>query len=330
MKITKNYKNNSVTALGIGLTNKCNLNCPHCYSRNLAKTNMTIEDARVILNSFPNLKKVNFGTGENILNPSFHQIISLFENAGMALALTTNGLTISLLKDEDIKKFKDVDVSLDFPTEKLHDQWRGAPDTFNRAIDSLERCANLGVDTSIALALMNNNYQYLLQFRKIIDKFDICLRINIFKPVKNDRFELSYDQFWEAMKILSINFKLVSLSEPILSIITNSCAKGSPCGDSLRIHPDLTITECVYLNPEVKNFTKDKAKLPSFCQESKCRYIQSCQGGCFGRRILQNRRNLPDKYCPLYRNRPVPKIKFERAAKNDFIHSKYLCTFIVS
>lgn len=294
---------------------------------------MTLGDAKKILVCFPNLQKVNFGTGETIINPHFKEIISIFEQAGVTLALTTNGLTVSKLGDKELRKFKDVDVSLDFPTKEQHDQWRSATGTFERAIKSLERCSRLKIETSIAIALMNHNYQYLAAFRKIIDNFNICLRINIFKPVQNNDFELNYDQFWKAMKILSENFKLVSASEPILSIVTKTCTEGSPCGWSLRIHPDMTVAGCVYLNPhkaKVEEFIENKTELPQFCLEINCRYLQSCKGGCLGRRILQKRAKLPDMYCPFHNKKPVPQIKFKKAKEKDFVHSSYLCTIIVS
>lgn len=327
------HKNNEITSLGIGITNRCNLNCPHCYSRGMEKTDISLEQAKLILETFTSLKKINFGTGESILNPNFKNLVNFFYKEGITLALTTNGLTIDMLTDKTLKKFKDVDVSLDFPTKELHDKWRGQSGVFENAINALEKCSNLGVDTSLALALMNHNYKHLPQFREIIDKYNINLRLNIFKPIQNDNFQLSYDEFWEAMKIISENFKVVSVSEPILSIITDTVTEGSPCGGSLRIHPDLMVTGCVYLDPqemEVEEFIKEKQKIPEFCKEKGCQYIDNCQGGCFGRRILLNRPQLPDFYCPFYRGKKVPNIKFKKIEGKDFIHSKYLCTIILA
>jgi MoaA/NifB/PqqE/SkfB family radical SAM enzyme len=162
--------------------------------------------------------------------------------------------------------------------------------TFNTALEAIERCQRLGVDTSIAMALMNHNYKYLPEFKKLIDRYHISLRMNIFKPIQNNDFELSYSQFWEAMEILSENFKVVSISEPILSTVTEIDGHGSPCGGSLRIHPDLNVTGCVYLAPgevDVDEFNEQKGIYPEFCIESKCPYAVDCMGGCFGRRIYK-------------------------------------------
>ena len=330
------YKNPAVKSLGIGLTNRCNLSCPHCYSRNLKMADMSISDIKGILNCFPNLQKINFGTGESILCPNFLEAMSFLEKNKIKMALTTNGLTVKHLDDKQIKNFKDVDVSLDFPTAKAHDGWRGIKGTFENAIKAIEKCCKAGVDTSIAVALMNINYKCLPGFRSILDRFGISLRINIYKPVYTDEFELSYGQFWQSIRLLAENFKIVRVSEPILSVVTDITSKGYPCGDSLRIHPDLYATACVYLNPrkaEIKKFDLCKAKPPQFCEKRRCPFLNKCQGGCLGRRILQNQNgaNDPDKYCPFVNNREVPNIHFEKStSKTEFIHANYLCTIIVS
>lgn len=319
-----------VFSLGIGLTNKCNLNCPHCYSRPMQQNDLTLSDIRTILKIFPNLKKVNFGTGESIFNKDLIKIMELFREYNIQMALTTNGLTINQLDDKHLAWFKDVDVSLDFPNVRFHDEWRRKPGLFKMAIKGIERCKEMEIDTSIALCLMNRNYRYLPEFKKLTDRYDIFLRINLFKPVDSKKFLLNYKQFWEAMKILAESFKLVSNSEPILSIVTKDKIKGSPCGNSLRIHPNMIASACVYLdgrNVPVDDFRKQKETVPEFCQT--CESVENCRGGCLGRRYLTSGVEKPDIYCPFVRGKSVPKIKFNRAKEKEFIHSGYLCTIII-
>jgi len=321
---------NKICSLGVGLTNKCNLNCPHCYSRPMQQNDLTLADIKTILKKYPNLKKVNFGTGESILNKNLIKIMELFREHDIQMALTTNGLTINQLDDKHLAWFKDIDVSLDFPSAKLHDQWRGKPGLFRIAIEGIERCNKMGIDISIALCLMNHNYRYLPEFKKLIDRHGIFLRINLFKPTDSKNFLLNYKQFWEAMKILADNFKLVSNSEPILSIVTKDEIKGSPCGNSLRIHPNMVASACVYLDGQhisVDDFRKQKEAVPEFCRT--CKFVESCRGGCLGRRYLTSGAEQPDIYCPFVKGKAVPKIKFQRAKEKEFIHSGYLCTIIV-
>jgi radical SAM protein with 4Fe4S-binding SPASM domain len=322
----------SQESLGIGLTSRCNLNCPHCYSKNLAKETLSLEMLKDVIKNFPNLKRVNFGTGESILNPEFTDIIDFFHGLKIKMALTTNGATINKLSEEYLKKLDEVDVSIDFPSAKEHDNWRGKAGLFSKAIKTIERCKRAGVEVSIAMVLMNHNYRKLKKFKKILDEYKVYLRVNLYKPINSDKYSLDYDEFWEAVKEIADNFTLVSCSEPVLSLIVPPAMNihGSPCGDSVRLHPDLSISPCVYLDGNkfsLSEFNNLKKQTPAFCLE--CKFLENCRGGCLSRRILEGRVGQPDSYCPIYKGDNIPKIEFKKIKSKNFIHSNYLCTFIL-
>ena len=320
-----------ITSLGIGATSLCNLNCPHCYSRKLTQKSVSLKEFKAIINKFPKLNKVNFGTGESILNKDFKEIIDFLDDKKIALALTTNGYTIHKLSDDYIRKFKDVDISLDFPEAELHDQWRGKKGTFDSVIMAIKKCKSLNIAVSIAMTLMNNNYKYLPDFKKLIEKYDVSLRINLYKPVYTKKYLMNYGEFWDAIKILSENFELINNSEPILTLVTGDKISSSPCGGSARLHPNGKIIPCVYLLDTFSNFEefmKLKLEIPSSCKS--CNIADNCRGGCLGRRLLTYNSPVPDQYCPMLNNKKIPNIAFRRAKEyHDFIHSRYLCTIIV-
>lgn len=326
---TKN-KYPSITTIGIGLTNKCNLNCAHCYSRKMADQKFGLDEARKVLDVFPNLKSANFGTGESILNNQFEEIVNFFHSKNVKMAVTSNGLSVNTMKDETLKKFDDVDVSIDFPEAVLHDKWRSRSGLFTDAIKAINRCKKFNINVSIVSVLMSNNFDYFAGFKKILDKYDVNLRINLYKPVNKDQFTPSYDQFWTAIKDLSENFEVVSCSEPILALVWKKVSGGSKCGDSLRIHPDGEVSSCVYAKKSTDNekFNHDKKVLPVFCKG--CEFSDRCVGGCYGRRITENRNNLPDSFCPFFNGKKKPAIKFKKyKSAKDLIHSNYLCTIIL-
>ncbi len=329
MKSLNKYTQKS---LGIGLTSKCNLDCPHCYSKNLTKKTISLKTVRSIVKKFPNLKKVNFGTGESILNPELPEIIDFFHSKNIKIALTSNGITVDKLSDEYLLKINEVDISIDFPNRRDHDSWRKKEGVFDVAIGAIERCKKLGVEVSIAATLMNINHSVFRGFKKILDKYNIYLRVNLYKPVNSNEYSLSYDQFWKAIGIIADNFTLVSNSEPIISLTSPLSVDvcGSPCGDSVRLHPDLSISPCVYVDGNkvsVEKFNKLKKIIPDFC--TSCKFLEKCQGGCMSRRILEDRIYKPDSYCPIYKENKAPDIEFGKVEKKNFIHSNYLCTFIL-
>jgi radical SAM protein with 4Fe4S-binding SPASM domain len=320
----------SIKTIGIGLTNKCNLNCEHCYSRKMVEKEFDIKDANKILTTFPNLEFINFGTGESILNKQFKNIINLFYSKGIKMAITSNSLSINKMEENLLSKFEDVDISLDFPKAKLHDKWRCHPGLFKDVLNAIKKCKKFKINVSIVSVLMANNFNYFPGFKKILDKYNINLRINIYKPVNKDQFTPTYDQFWSAIKDISENFEVVSCSEPILALVWKNISNGSKCGNSIRIHPDGELSSCVYIkNGESnKKFNHDKKILPSLCK--KCDFSDRCMGGCYGRRIAENRKNFPDLYCPFLYGKKKPTIRFKKHKQSkDLIHSNYLCTIIL-
>lgn len=321
----------SIISVGQALTNDCDMNCPHCYSRKYSREKVGIKECELVLRAFPSIKEINFGTGETYLNSDFVNIFRFYKEKGICLALTTNGNTLMAMTDEEIAAYlSDVDISLDFPRPELHNAWRNHK-AFENAILGVERAKSAGVNMSIALALTNKNYRYLPEFARILDKYDIFLRINIYKPIHSNEFSLSYEQFWEAIKLMADNFGMMGSSEPILALVLDDNIRGSPCGHSLRIHTDLSVSGCVYLSNEAietKEFIKLSKKIPDFCKE--CSVVKRCRGGCLSRRILQCSAFSPDVYCPMANNKEVPEIKFRRSRAQNLVHLNYLCTTLLS
>ncbi len=60
-------------ALGLGLTNECNLSCAFCYRDPTRIDRLSLEQVRGVMESLP-VRSVNLGTGENGLHPEFRQI----------------------------------------------------------------------------------------------------------------------------------------------------------------------------------------------------------------------------------------------------------------
>ncbi len=328
--LTSEEKFPLIKTIGVGLTNKCNLNCAHCYSRKMIERTFTLQDAEKVLSVFPSLESANFGTGESILNNQFEEIVNLFYEKGIKLAVTSNGLSLNKMKEETLAKFEDVDISIDFPIAQMHDKWRSKKGLFDEAMKAIERCKKHNINISIASVLMSNNCTYFSGFKKILDKYDINLRINLYKSVNTDKFVPTYDQFWKAIENISENFEVVSCSEPILALVSDDVKGGSKCGDSVRIHPDGSVASCVYVKSDIgpEIFNGKKKEILDFCKS--CPVVEKCVGGCYGRRLTEERGESPDSYCPYYNKRDVPKFKLKKKKEaHDLIHSSYLCTMIL-
>src|SRR6266404_1516593 len=61
-------------ALGLGLTNECNLACAFCYRDPTRLDRLSLEQVRAVMKSLP-VRSVNLGTGENGMHPDFAEFV---------------------------------------------------------------------------------------------------------------------------------------------------------------------------------------------------------------------------------------------------------------
>src|SRR5918993_885337 len=138
------------------LTNECNLACAFCYRDPSRVDRLTLEQVRAVLGRLP-VRSVNLGTGENGMHPEFLPILRFLRGQPVKLTITSNGHSIAVLDDEDVRAFHDVEFSLDYPTEAEQDAQRGVG---NWALihEHAARCRRLNVPVTIIAVMMKSNY----------------------------------------------------------------------------------------------------------------------------------------------------------------------------
>jgi len=333
--------------LGIGTTGLCNMNCKHCYSRQYNDKSLSLKDIINIYDSV-SIESVNFGTGENILNPDFLKIVDFLASRGVKLSLTTNGYSVSNIDDRILTLFHDIDFSLEYPSKEQQNAYRGH-NSWEMVVAGMNRCKKLGIPFSIATVFMNNNAKYLNEFSKLMETYGCFLRINVLKcntdETKTNEYTLAYDIFWDTFVELFSRFSLVSCSEPILcaALKLENSVNGVPCGqDSIRIQPDGQLLPCVYwgrTNLYIQDLIKkgesilcerefaESQIIPHYCKN--CERVTYCHGGCASRRKIAGDINIPDEYCPIYKGKDFPIITYKlKQDASDLVHAQYLCTVI--
>jgi MoaA/NifB/PqqE/SkfB family radical SAM enzyme len=103
-------------ALGLGLTNECNLSCSFCYRDPARVDRLSLEQVRAVMKSLP-VRSVNLGTGENGMHPDFKLLVDYLRSEPIKLTITSNGHSIERLGDSEVARFHDIEFSLDYPTE---------------------------------------------------------------------------------------------------------------------------------------------------------------------------------------------------------------------
>jgi MoaA/NifB/PqqE/SkfB family radical SAM enzyme len=204
-------------SVGIGLTNECNLRCPHCYRPDLVVDRLSLWDIQRVCDSIP-VKSMNLGVGENGLHPLYRAVLDYLAERGIVTSITSNGLSTARLTDAELQRFRSVELSLDFPTEREHDAFRGQGN-WRTVMDALERCVSLRVSVTVTAVMMRMNYNKLPALAKVAAAFGAHLRVNVYQPSKTDRFRVSYEQFWLGFKQLAESTRLVATTEPVLAAV---------------------------------------------------------------------------------------------------------------
>src|SRR6201987_5206345 len=157
-------------ALGLGLTNECNLACSFCY-RDPARTDrLGLDQVRAVLECLP-VRSVNLGTGENGMHPQFREILAYLRTLAVKLTITSNGHSTAVLTDDELRAFHDIEFSLDYPPELKQDAQRGSG---NWALihDQAARCVQLGIPVPGIAVMMKSNCLGLADVARVVKRYE--------------------------------------------------------------------------------------------------------------------------------------------------------------
>src|SRR5262252_10643259 len=185
-------------ALGLGLTNECNLACSFCYRDATRVDRLSLAQVQAVMQSLP-VRSVNLGTGENGMHPDFAGLVDYLRSEPIKLTITSNGYSIAALDDAEVTAFKDVEFSLDYPTEAEQDRQRG-PGNWRLIHQQAARCRRLGVPVTFIAVMMRANFDRLADIAEIVKAYDAPLRVNVYQAVRSDAFALTYDEYWRAFE----------------------------------------------------------------------------------------------------------------------------------
>jgi radical SAM protein with 4Fe4S-binding SPASM domain len=337
-------------SIGIGITNDCNLDCAHCYRPQGAVYQLNLDEIQAICETLE-AASFNMGTGESWLHPQFPAIVEYLAGQGIKMSMASNGHSLNEMPTALLSQFHDVEVSVDFATPDGQDTFRGVGN-WACVMAAIDRCHAHGVEVTILATMMNTNYDQMDGLVRVARDADANLRVNVYQPVGQDEFMLSYKQFWEGYRRLLDAGRLLSTSEPIVNaMLGQDSLQGSPCGrQSIRFTPQRYITPCVYWpQPDLTLAELDghstesileseqfrRARLvPDACRD--CPHVASCGGGCASRRALLGapstsslpRLYRPDIYCPLVRGETVA-LSYTPAPEKDLPRGGNVCTTII-
>jgi len=93
-------------ALGLGLTNECNLACAFCYRDPTRTDRLSLHQVKSVMERLP-VRSVNLGTGENGMHPDFKAILAYLRKKLIKLTITSNGYSVAVLEDDELRALPD-------------------------------------------------------------------------------------------------------------------------------------------------------------------------------------------------------------------------------
>jgi radical SAM protein with 4Fe4S-binding SPASM domain len=327
-------------AIGLGLTNECNLACSFCYRDPVRVDRVSLEQVRSAMASLP-VRSVNLGTGENGMHPQFHEILAFLRTLPVKLTITSNGHSAALLADDELRAFHDVEFSLDYPSQLEQDSQRGSGN-WTLIHQQAERCMRVGIPVTFIAVMMKANYLRLADVARVAKRYQAPLRVNVYQSVRSDLYALSYQEYWDGFRALFAETDVIAIGEPLVRAMAGLPPRVGGCGVStVRVTPRASTQPCVYWpgvgEPlslllslgsgvvETSSFVEART-IPEVCHS--CAYLQSCYGGCAGRRRLQNALHQPDFYCPIVRGE-VQHLEVSMAPARELPKGESACTTIV-
>lgn len=166
--------------VSFAITSACNLKCPHCHAnaKKAFASELTIKEILNAINQMADLgtEVLIFSGGEPLLRKN--AVLNLTEycsDLGIIPAMLTNGV---LLNYKTAMELKDagmlaVGIPLDFASPQRHDEFRGLPGTFSRAVNAIKACLNVDLKVVVTTMAMNSNFEEISKLLHFLAKLGV-------------------------------------------------------------------------------------------------------------------------------------------------------------
>jgi len=158
------------------MTQACDLACRHCRASarpDRDSGELSTAEAFQVLDQIRSLGNplVVLTGGDPLKRPDLFNIIE--RSVGLGLRTTITPSATPMLTPNAIRRFKDsgisrMAVSLDGPTEKIHDGFRGVQGSYALTLMALEVAAKIGLETQVNTTVGRHNVRRLREIAQIV------------------------------------------------------------------------------------------------------------------------------------------------------------------
>ncbi|NWG03303.1 MAG: radical SAM protein [Syntrophaceae bacterium] len=286
----------SLRYLELQITNRCNLQCRHCYLGESSHRDLSLKRIQKVLEEFEEIQglRLLLSGGEPLLHPHFWEMNDILRNYPFRSVLLSNG---TLITEEVAKRLRvhEVQISLDGMREG-HETLRGKG-TFEKTMMAIDHLQKVNLKVSVATMIHRKNLSEFDQLASFIKSKNIE-EWNVDVPCVEGRLKAN-QEFW------------VSPSEAghYLGYGYGGGFHGSKnnftCGAHLcAIMVDGTICKCGLFSEEPvgsieESLRKGWERVPRILLKDltcKCPVMEECRGGCRYRAKVQGDLFQPDLF----------------------------------
>src|SRR5215471_18664842 len=158
------------------VTQACDLACVHCRASAQSERNpgeLTMEQGYRLLNQIKSFGDplMVFTGGDPLKRPDLYDLIRYSVKIGLKTNVTPSATP--LLTDDAIDRFQAAGVSrmaisVDGHDARSHDDFRGVPGTFDRAMSALRHARDIGLDTQFQTTVTRRNMAHLHDIAEIV------------------------------------------------------------------------------------------------------------------------------------------------------------------
>jgi len=333
------------------VTAACNLRCKHCHARGGKPypDELDTEGAKDVIRKLaevPEFRVLVFTGGEPLVRPDIYELISYAKSLGFSVVLATNA---TLITKSVAKKLRELGVegiaaSIDFVKPEHHDEYRGVPGAFQRAIEGIKNAASEGLYIHINVTLSKLNLDQLEDLMRLSDRLGAYV-VFLYQLLPFGRGEelknllLTREEFLQVMeRVKKIQREVKPVIVPVglpeyfayllkdspLFKIYSPFFKGCSAGSGMfYIKPNGDVWPCAFVpikagnlreqsaleiwrNSPVFRALRDRSNLRGPC--ATCKYRDVC-GGCRARTLaLTGDLFASDPMCPLASNETQLKL----------------------
>lgn len=184
-----------LSILFLTITKKCQLACQHCYAWDEMdkKPDLPVERLKEIGQAFikEGVSHIHLGGGEPMQR--YNDMLELIRHLhqGAEIWMATNGFELTEQQAFELKQagLKGVAISIDHYNPRLHNSFRGHPESFSRAIEATMNCQKAGLVTCWSVCVTKDfvSRENLFRYAEMARKHHVTW-IQLFESMPSGRY----------------------------------------------------------------------------------------------------------------------------------------------